>query len=495
MPLNLSNRDQNSGHLFYNRRLRAAITRFSVRMKHDDRKQQAAVALSMVFVLIGVGWMALLHFIKPAGIVGESVIVGNRQTGAVYARIDGRLYPAFNLTSARLAAGTPSAPTWVSAAEIAKFPTGPVVGIPGLPDDLQAGSGVSAWSVCDTAAVRGTVGKPVVTSIAGHLSGNRAAELSATQAVLTTHGDGTYVVWGGHRSRIDPADRSVTFTLGLDPGKTSPIEVSNALFDAMPATEPIVVPAIQDAGTPSRWVPGVAVGSVLETRDSNGEVSGLFVLLSGGVQKISSFVADLLRTANDQGSIAPQLISPDKMVDIPVVKVLNVDFYPDSKLDFVDTDASPVMCVSWEKLSSDRQASIAVLNGRGLPTPPGMDGHLVNLVRDDRSPDSVEADRTLVLPGAANFVATTSGVATSNTKESLYWVSPQGVRFGIQWEPATLNALGLDPNRAVQAPWPIVRTFAPGPAMSRSAALVAHDTITSEGATAPIDGADQNAEG
>lgn len=35
MPLNLSNRDQNSGHLFYNRRLRAAITRFSVRMRHE----------------------------------------------------------------------------------------------------------------------------------------------------------------------------------------------------------------------------------------------------------------------------------------------------------------------------------------------------------------------------------------------------------------------------------------------------------------------------
>lgn len=44
MPLSLSNRDQNSGHLFYNRRLRAATTRFSVRMKHDDRKQTAALA-------------------------------------------------------------------------------------------------------------------------------------------------------------------------------------------------------------------------------------------------------------------------------------------------------------------------------------------------------------------------------------------------------------------------------------------------------------------
>lgn len=35
MPLSLSNRDQNSGHLFYNRRLRAATTKFSVRMKHE----------------------------------------------------------------------------------------------------------------------------------------------------------------------------------------------------------------------------------------------------------------------------------------------------------------------------------------------------------------------------------------------------------------------------------------------------------------------------
>ena len=91
MPLNLSNRDQNSGHLFYNRRLKAAITRFSVRMKHDDRKQQAAVALSIVFVLIGIGWMALLHVMKPAGLVGQSAIIGNRDTGAIYAKIDGRL--------------------------------------------------------------------------------------------------------------------------------------------------------------------------------------------------------------------------------------------------------------------------------------------------------------------------------------------------------------------------------------------------------------------
>lgn len=97
MPLSLSNRDQNSGHLFYNRRLRAATTRFSVRMKHDDRKQTAALALSMVLVAIAAGWMMLLNVLKPTGIVGDSAIIGDRDSGALYARIDGRLYPALNL--------------------------------------------------------------------------------------------------------------------------------------------------------------------------------------------------------------------------------------------------------------------------------------------------------------------------------------------------------------------------------------------------------------
>lgn len=105
MPLSLSNRDQNSGHLFYNRRLRAATTRFSVRMKHDDRKQTAALALSMVLVAIAAGWMMLLNVLKPTGIVGDSAIIGDRDSGALYARIDGRLYPALNLTSADGAAG------------------------------------------------------------------------------------------------------------------------------------------------------------------------------------------------------------------------------------------------------------------------------------------------------------------------------------------------------------------------------------------------------
>lgn len=490
MPLNLSNRDQNSGHLFYNRRLRAAITRFSVRMKHDDRKQQAAVALSLVLVLIGVGWMALLHIMKPAGLVAGSAVIGNRDTGAIYAKVNGRLYPALNLTSARLVVGNATAPTWVTSNEIAKFPTGPMIGIPGVPDSLPvAAAAVSAWAVCDTApnGTRGSTTPPLVTAIAGRLTPlDRAAVMSPTQALLATHNGTTYVIWGGQRSRIDPADRSVTFNLGLDPGVTYPVELSNALFDAMPATEPLVSPTIPDSGTASRWLPELKVGSVLQSRDSGGTVNGFYVLLTGGVQKISSFVADLLRTKDSQGSTAPTLIAPDRLIHIPVVDVLNVDYYPSGKLEFVDTKANPVTCVGWEKQASDPQARVAIISGRGLPVPNGMDSRLVHLVRDDRSPESSEADQTLVLPDAANFVATTSGVLTAASRESLYWVSPQGVRYGIQSDPRTLQALGLDPRLAVQAPWPLVRTFAPGPAISRDAALVARDAVSAGGALAPL---------
>jgi type VII secretion protein EccB len=497
VPLNLSNRDQNSGHLFYNRRLRAAITRFSVRMKHDDRKQQAAVALSMVFVLIGVGWMALLHVMKPAGLVGQSAIIGNRDTGAIYAKINGRLYPALNLTSARLAIGSASAPAWVKASEIAKYPTGPMIGIPGVPDSLTVTpNSVSAWSVCDTAPTRGSGTPPLVTSIAGELStAGRAAPMEPSQAVLVTHKSATYVVWRGQRSQIDPTDRSVTFNLGLDPGATYPIEISNALFDAMRATEPLVVPAIPALGTLSTWLPGSTVGSVLETRDSNGVVTGFYALLPDGVQKITSFVADLLRTALAQASASPALISPDKLIHIPAVEMLDVGYYPSGKMNFIDTSVNPVTCVAWQKESTDPQATITVFSGRGLPVPISMDPRLVRLVRDDRQPESVEADQALVLPGAANFVATTSGVAASGSRESLYWLAPQGVRFGVQWDNRTLQSLGLDPGSAVQAPWPIVRTFAAGPAISRDSALLARDTVTGGGAVAPIPEANQAAGG
>ncbi|CPR10779.1 ESX-2 secretion system protein eccB2 [Mycobacterium bohemicum DSM 44277] len=487
MPLSLSNRDQNSGHLFYNRRLRAATTRFSVRMKHDDRKQTAALILSMVLVAIAGGWMMLLNVLKPTGVVGDSAIIGDRESGAIYARIDGRLYPALNLTSARLATGTPGQPTWVKPAEIAKYPTGPLVGIPGAPAAMPVNrGGPSAWAVCDTAGRPRTGDKPVVTAVAGQLNGGgRAAPLRDDAGVLVTFDGRTYVIWGGKRSQIDPSNRAVTLSLGLDPGVTSPVEISRALFDGLPATEPLRVPQVPQAGTPSKWVSGSQVGAVLQAQTAGGG-SQFYVLLPDGVQKITSFVADLLRSANSYGSTAPRAVSPDVLVNIPEVSPLALDYYPTGRLNFVDTAANPTTCVGWEKWSTDPQARVAVYNGRGLPVPPSTDDRIVQLVRDDRDPASVVANQVLVLPGAANFVTSTSGVVTADSRESMFWVSDNGVRFGVASDDSTLRALGLDAASAVQAPWPLLRTFAAGPALSQQAALVVRDTVPTLGQVAVV---------
>ncbi|MBS9535050.1 type VII secretion protein EccB [Mycobacterium sp. M1] len=487
MPLSLSNRDQNSGHLFYNRRLRAATTRFSVRMKHDDRKQTAAIVLSVVLVGIGMGWMMLLNVLRPAGIVRASAIVGDRDSGAIYARIDGRLYPALNMTSARLAVGSAESPTWVRSVEVAKYPTGPFIGIPGAPAAFAAETAApSAWAVCDTAGPPRRTDPPLVTAIAGPLSrGGRAAPLPDGAAVLTRFGGATYVVWGDRRSEVDPADRAVTLSLGIDPGRTSPVPLSRALFDALPSTEPLRVPVIPLAGSESALLAGARVGTVLETRTAGGG-SQFYVLLADGVQKVSGFVADLIRSTNSFGAVAPRVVSPDTLVSIPEFSSLPVDYYPTGRLRFVDTAANPTTCLGWEKAPTDPRARIMVFSGRGLPVTPGTDNRIVRLVRDDRGPDSVVADQVLVLPGATNFVAATSARADAGSREALFWVSPSGVRFGIAAEDATLHALGLDPGTARQAPWPLLRTFAAGPELSRPAALLARDTLPASGAVLPV---------
>lgn len=469
--------------MFYNRRLRAAITRHSVRMKHDDRKQHAALMLSAVFVLLGCGWMALLGVMKPAGLAGQAPIVGNRDTGTVYARIDGRLYPALNLTSARLATGSPSAPMWVRESEIAKFPTGPMIGIPGIPGALTvAPTSVSAWSVCDTSGRRYGA-SAISTAIAGEVdTGDRTRPLGESEAILATHRGEAVLIRDGHRTRIDLADRAITFNLGLYDSSPHPIELSDALFDAIPATESMVVPRIPSAGTASALLPGAVVGRVLQTQDASGAVSGFYVLLSDGVQRVTSFVADLLRTADSHGALEPQLISPDTLLRIREVSRLDIGHYPTGKLTFVDTGANPVTCLSWIKHPRDSRATMTVLSGRGLPIPEALESHLVTLVGGS-DPTGTTVRQTLVLPDAATLVVSTSAALSTDTRETLFWVSPQGVRYGIEQEAPTLDALGVEPSLALQAPWPILRLFAAGPAITRADALVARDTIT------PADGA------
>jgi type VII secretion protein EccB len=276
------------------------------------------------------------------------------------------------------------------------------------------------------------------------------------------------------------SNKAIALALGVDSSAPAPIPLSKALFDALPATDPLVSPPVPRVGEPSPFdiAAGAVIGSVLSARDlSQPGTNTLYVLLANGVQRISPFVASLLRSANSFGDVAPLEVAPDRLARVPV-ESLPVSFYPATRLQLVDTTVDGTTCLAWSKGATDHSAQITVLSGQGLPIPVGDDQQLVHLVRDVREPNSVEADQTFIGKDATNLVMTTSAAPAADSRESMWWMSDQGVRYGIELTEDSLRALGVSPATALQAPWPLIRVFAPGPALSRADAMTQHDTLT-----------------
>ena len=481
MALNLTSRLQVTAHRFWARRNAAALSHHGVRLDYDpEQRRLSALTLGYALTVIALGLAALMAYIKPAGQVGSSPILANRDTGAVYVRVDGRLHPT-NLISARLISGADANPTFVKATELDKYPQGPRVGIIGAPAEMPIRTALdSQWAVCDTApaaTATASAGKqPVVTAIAGPLAiGRRSAPLAMPDAILARHLDETFVVWDGHRSDIDVANKSVALALGVDSTAPKPIPMSTALYDAIPATDPLVIPAIPDAGQPAPWDlgHGAVIGSVLQVHDM-ADAQTYYVLLRTGVQHISPFVASLLRSANSFGDLTPVGVTPDKLAQVPVVDSLPVAYYPPTRLHLVDTAVNGTTCLAWSKGATDKAAAVTVLSGQGLPIAAESDNRLVHLVKSRNDPTSVEADQAYIAPGATNLVMSTNADPASVGRDALWWVSDQGIRYGIALDDAVLKPLGIATASAQQAPWPLIRVFAPGAALTAQDAKVEH---------------------
>jgi type VII secretion protein EccB len=489
MALNLTSRLQVTAHYFWNRRNAAALSHHGVRLDYDpEQRRVSSLILGYMLVGILVALAALMAYIKPAGQVGTSAILANRDTGAIYVMVDGRLHPT-NLINARLIAGANDNPTFVKADEIAKYPQGPKVGIVGAPDEMPIRTGLdSQWAVCDTApaaTATSSAGKdPVVTALGGPLTvGRRSAPLSMPNAILARHNDITFVVWDGHRSDIDLTNKSVALALGVDSAAPDPVPMSTALYDAIPATDPLVIPAIANAGQQAPWNlgNGAVIGSVLSVREVQGS-DGLYVLLPNGVQHISPFVASLLRSANSFGDVAPVPVTPDKLATVPVVDSLPVAYYPATRLRLVDTTVNGTTCLAWAKGPTDKAARVTVLSGQGLPIAPELDDRIVPLIKDaPGDPTSAEANQAYIAPGATNLVMSTSGDPSSVSRDALWWISDQGIRYGIALDDSALKPLGITTSSAQQAPWALIRTFATGAALSAEDAKIQRDSVAPVG--------------
>ncbi|QUR66034.1 type VII secretion protein EccB [Mycobacterium spongiae] len=482
-------RHQVTGWRFVMRRIASGIALHDTRMLVDPlRTQSRAVLMGALIVITGLAGCFVFAWIRPSGSAGNDAVLADRSTHALYVRVGEELHPVLNLTSARLIVGRPVSPTTVKTSELDRIPRGNLIGIPGAPERMvQDTSSDANWTVCDTVVGPAQGGRRAhsagVSVIAGPPEGGgaRAAALGPSQAVLVDNGAATWLLWNGRRSRIDVADRAVTSALGLGVDLPAPRAIARGLFNAIPEAPPLTAPAIPNAGDLPDYGLSTPIGAVVaaysldSSAEDGSEGMRYYAVLPDGLQQISPVLAAILRNTDAFGLRQPPRLGPDEVAKLPVSRTLDTTRYPDQPVTLVDVTRDPVTCAYWSKPAGAAASSLSLMAGSALPLPEDM--RTVDLVAGP-------ATRVAMPPGTGYFTQAVGGDAAAPAAGSLFWVSDTGVRYGIDTESGngaggqgkTVEALGLNPP-AVPIPWSVLSLFAAGPTLSRTDALLAHDSL------------------
>jgi type VII secretion protein EccB len=450
---------QVSGHRFLVRRLECALLRGDIRSaRHPLRAQTASLLIGCLVAAVVAAGCACLALLRPQTALDQARIVLGRESGALYVRVGDTWHPVLNLASARLIAATDASPQQVGESELGRTKRGPLLGIPGAPQQLvpPLAPAESVWTICDTD------GGEATTVVVGPVGATPIRRLATDEATLVTPGPGSpaYLLYAGRRAVVDLADPAVLHALRLE-GR-EPRVVSQSLLNAIPESPPVAVPRIRGAGGAVAWLPGYPVGSVLRITSAGDQ---LYVVLAGGVQRIGRVAADLLRFGDSQGSAAAITVAPDVIRGAPIVATLPVATFPDRPLAAHDDGRAAALCVSWS------DGGVTFLAGGGLPVPAGRAPVTLSQA-DGRGP---ALDAVFLQPARSAYVRSVGLTADGSRGGTRYLVTDTGVRFAIHDDDAA-HDLGL-PATAAPAPWQILALLPSGPELSRQNASISRDTV------------------
>jgi len=463
----LTTKVQVSGWRFLLRRVEHAIVRRDTRM-FDDPLQFYSRAVStgiIIAVVICLGAVLLAYF-KPLGKRGDDTLLVDRATNQLYLVLpdSGQLRPVYNLTSARLILGSGKTPVSVKSEELDKMPKGQPVGIPGAPYATPVSSSPdSQWTLCDTVikpdSVAPTLQSSVlVTPLATDLS---VGGMRPEQGMLVSFKDQNWLVTATGRHLIDMSDRAVSSAVGI-PVTARPTPISEGLFNALPNAGPWRLPDIPAGGTPNSvgLPPELVVGSVFMTVADTDEQH--YVVLPNGVAKVNNTTAAALRATNSYGLVVPPTMESSAVARIP--EQVYTSPLPDIAMNMLLRQEIPTLCWSWQRLAGDQAPKVTIIAGRRLPLPASVLSTGI---------DQITGDATVYIDGG-QYIRLQS--PDPRYGESLYYIDPQGVRYGLPDE-ETAGKLGLSGPRT--APWQVVSLLVDGPVLSQQAALVEHDTLPS----------------
>ena len=432
----------------------------------DDplRAQSVSLVVGCVLAVVAVVGGLVLAAVRPGSDLGDAPILISSKSGALYAQLDGVVHPVLNLASARLVARSAATPEPVSDAALAAARRGPLIGIPGAPHriDPPLTGAESGWTLCDTAKSGETV---------LHIGRAPGALLpfAAGAARLVVPRDAgpaaTYLLFDGIRAAVDLRDIAVVRALRLE--GIVPQPVARSLLDSVPEVPAVAAPVVTGPGGPGpAALGGAVVGTVLRLVRS--DVAEFYVVLPGGLQRISRVAADLVRFTVPQASAAPPDVTADTVARIPIVADLDVGPLPET----VASATTSVLCVGWDPSHLDPVARTTLYEGNSL------EPAAVELAQRDGADPKL--DGITIAPGRS-VLARSSGLLDVDgaTPGTLYLIDDRGVRYGLQ-DIDTATHLGLT-RPAVAGPWPMLAMLPRGPELSREAASIVRDGLDTRG--------------
>jgi len=464
----LTTKVQVSGWRFLLRRVEHAIVRRDTRM-FDDPLQFYSRSVSIgitIAVVICLG-AALLAYFKPLGKRGSDSLLVDRATNQLYIIMPGtgQLRPVYNLTSARLVLGSPGTPNAVKSEELNRMPKGQPIGIPGAPYATPLGSmAESTWTLCDTVTKPESVTPTISTSVIvlPLATDGSVGPMRPDQGLLVNYDERNWLVTETGRHAIDLSDRAVTSAVGI-PVTAKPTPISEGLFNSLPNAGPWQLAEVPGGGAPNTLdLPAnLVIGSVFQTVTESGDQK--YVVLPDGVAKVNDTTAAALRATNSYGLIAPPSVESSDVAS--VAEQVYPSPLPDQPLDIILRAEDPALCWSWQREPGDQAPKTTVISGRRLPVPAASLNTGIK---------QIGGDSTVFINGG-QYVRLQS--PDPRYGESLYYIDPQGVRYGLPNED-TARVLGLSAPKT--APWQVVSLLVDGPVLSKQAALLEHDTLPAD---------------
>jgi type VII secretion protein EccB len=296
--------EQVQAHRFVTRRIVSAL--LSGEPETTDlpmRRLGLAIFGSVMLATIVFAAFGIYGQLRPGGgSLSDNSIVIEKESGAQFVYLRGRLYPVLNYASARLimSSASPTIET-VSSRKLRDVPRGTPVGIPNAPDSLPDPTALVGlpWQLCE--GPQSATSSTLTTSLLIGTTVEAGTGLG-DQGVLVSVGRGgpTYVLLQGARLRV----ASGTVRAALNLSSVQPVVVDDSFVNALPAGPDLAVPAVPGKGGASqKKLNGspVAIGKLFKSNDV------FYVMLSQGLATIGEVTVDLLEAG---GAASPTDISP-----------------------------------------------------------------------------------------------------------------------------------------------------------------------------------------